>query len=163
MNRGILAGILDVIPSYAAILICFDPLVTDGEEVTSKLEEIILSRTPSEERTIEKRIIEIPVAYGGEYGPDLDAVAAHTGLSKEEVIRLHSEPEYPVYMIGFLAGFPYLGGMNPALATPRLATPRLSVPAGSVGIAEGQTGIYSVESPGGWQIIRRTPLELYNP
>ncbi|MBO4235363.1 MAG: 5-oxoprolinase subunit PxpB [Firmicutes bacterium] len=158
-----LPGILDIVPSYAAILICFDISVTNGETIKDSLEEIILSNPSSENREFEKRVIEIPVVYGGEYGPDLETVATHTGLSTDEVIRLHSEPEYPVYMIGFLAGFPYLGGLNPALETPRLESPRLSVPAGSVGIADKQTGIYPVESPGGWQIIGRTDTKLYDP
>ena len=160
---GRLSGILDIIPSYAAILLCFDPLITDGEEVKNALEKIISSTTSSVHNEIKKNIVEIPVVYGDEFGPDLETVSSHTGLSPKDVIRLHSEREYPVYMIGFLAGFPYLGGMNPSIATPRLASPRLSVPSGSIGIADGQTGIYSVESPGGWQIIGRTPLRLYDP
>jgi KipI family sensor histidine kinase inhibitor len=109
-----------------------------------------------------KQVVEIPVAYGGEYGPDLGEVARAHNISEEEVIKLHSEPEYPIYMLGFVAGFPYLGGMNKAIATPRKKSPRLKIEAGSVGIAGEQTGIYSVESPGGWQIIGRTPLKLYD-
>ena len=161
--EGKIPGVLDIVPSYAAILLRFDPLITDGETIKNTLEEILISNPSSAAHKSQRRVIEIPVVYGGEYGPDLEAVAEHTGLSTEEVIRLHSEPEYPVYMIGFLAGFPYLGGLNPALATPRLASPRLSVPAGSVGIADKQTGIYPVESPGGWQIIGRTDAKLYDP
>ena len=163
MAEGKLSGVFDVIPSYAAILLCFDPLVTDGETIKNEVEEIILNNISKERISHDKNITEIPVMYGGEYGPDLENVSKHTGLSQEEIIRLHSEPLYPVYMIGFLAGFPYLGGMNPSIATPRLDTPRLSVPEGSVGIAGNQTGIYPIDSPGGWQIIGRTPLKLYNP
>ena len=163
MAEGKLSGVFDVIPSYAAILLCFDPLVTDGETIKNEVEEIILNNISKERLSHDKNIIEIPVMYGGKYGPDLENVSKHTGLSQEEIIRLHSETLYPVYMIGFLAGFPYLGGMNPSIATPRLDTPRLSVPAGSVGIAGHQTGIYPIDSPGGWQIIGRTPLKLYNP
>ena len=161
--EGKIPGVLDIVPSYAAILLRFDPLITDGETIKNTLEEILISNPSSAAHKSQRRVIEIPVVYGGEYGPDLEAVAEHTGLSTEEVIRLHSEPEYPVYMIGFLAGFPYLGGLNPALATPRLASPRLSVPVGSVGIPDKQTGIYPVESPGGWQIIGRTDAKLYDP
>ncbi|MBQ7245489.1 MAG: 5-oxoprolinase subunit PxpB [Firmicutes bacterium] len=163
MAEGKLSGVFDVIPSYAAILLCFDPLVTDGETIKNEVEEIILNNFSKELLSHDKNIIEIPVMYGGEYGPDLENVSKHTGLSQEEIIKLHSEPLYPVYMIGFLAGFPYLGGMNPSIATPRLDTPRLSVPEGSVGIAGLQTGIYPIDSPGGWQIIGRTPIKLYDP
>ena len=108
------------------------------------------------------RVVEVPVVYGGEFGPDLDFVSLHTRLPVEEVIRLHSGGEYPVYMIGFTPGFPYLGGMDGRLASPRLETPRTRIPMGSVGIAGEQTGIYPQESPGGWRIIGRTPLRLFD-
>jgi len=106
-------------------------------------------------------VVEIPVCYGGEYGPDLAVVAAHTGLTPEEVIQLHSAAEYRVHAIGFSPGFPYLGGLPPRLNTPRRATPRPSVPAGSVGIGSAQTGVYPVASPGGWNLIGRTPRALF--
>jgi inhibitor of KinA len=109
------------------------------------------------------RRITIPVVYGGDYGPDLGYVAKFHGLSEEQVVKLHSEREYTVYMMGFVAGFPYLGEVSDEIATPRLETPRLKVPAGSVGIAEKQTGIYPCEAPGGWRIIGRTPIKLFNP
>ena len=108
-------------------------------------------------------MIEIPTAYGGEFGPDLELVAQHNNLSAAEVVQIHSDTRYLIYMIGFMPGFPYLGGMSPRIATPRKTTPRLKLPAGSVGIAGNQTGIYPAESPGGWQIIGRTPLELFRP
>jgi KipI family sensor histidine kinase inhibitor len=107
--------------------------------------------------------VEIPVCYGLEYGPDLDAVAAHCGLSPDEVIARHTAAEYRVYMLGFSPGFPYLGGLDPNIAAPRRETPRIKVPAGSVGIAGMQTGIYPLESTGGWQIIGRTPMRLFDP
>lgn len=107
--------------------------------------------------------VEIPVCYGGAFGPDLEDVARHNGLTPEEVVRIHSGTEYFAYMLGFLPGFPYLGGMSKRIAAPRKQTPRLKVPAGSVGIAGSQTGIYSLESPGGWQLIGRTPLALFRP
>jgi len=109
------------------------------------------------------RLGEIPTLYGGEYGPDIGAVAQHNGISEAEVISIHSGADYLVYMMGFLPGFPYLGGMSERIATPRLQTPRPSIPAGSVAIAERQTGIYPVESPGGWRIIGRTPVRLFDP
>jgi inhibitor of KinA len=105
----------------------------------------------------------VPTVYGGEFGPDLSNVARFHSLTEEEVTRIHSEIEYIVYMIGFIAGFPYMGKVPDPIATPRLETPRLKIPAGSVGIAGNQTGIYPCESPGGWQIIGRTPSKLFNP
>lgn len=164
IGTGKLHGVLDVIPSYSAILVVFDLSITDGEIIKDSLQDILeesLNRSVSSDSS--KHIVEIPVLYGGEYGPDLETVSTHSGLSPEDIIAIHTAPEYPVYMIGFLAGFPYLGGMDSRIATPRLDSPRLSVPEGSVGIADRQTGIYPVETPGGWQIIGRTPLKLYNP
>ena len=105
----------------------------------------------------------LPVAYGGEFGPDLSFVSKHTGLTGEEVIKIHTGTDYLIYMLGFTPGFPYLGGMDSRLATPRLATPRTKIPAGSVGIAASQTGIYPVQSPGGWQLIGQTPVKLFEP
>jgi inhibitor of KinA len=108
-------------------------------------------------------MVEIPVCYGGAFGPDLAFVAQHAQLTPDEVVARHSAPNYLVHMIGFTPGFPYLGGLDERLATPRLASPRAQVPAGTVGIAGAQTGIYSVPTPGGWQLIGRTPLQLFNP
>lgn len=110
----------------------------------------------------EPRIVEIPVCYGSAFGPDLDYVATHSGLSKEAVIQLHSKATYRIYAIGFAPGFCYLGGLDQALHVPRLTTPRLHVPAGSVGLAGSQTGVYPLPSPGGWQLIGRTPLRLFD-
>ena len=106
--------------------------------------------------------VEIPVLYGGPWGPDLEEVAAHCGMTPEQVIEAHSAPCYRIYMLGFTPGFPYLGGMDPRLATPRRKEPRIRIPAGSVGIAGSQTGVYPIESPGGWQLIGRTPLRLFD-
>src|SRR5262249_55828790 len=111
----------------------------------------------------ESRTIDIPVCYGGECGPDLEDVARHTGLAPAEVIARHSAVTYLVYFLGFSPGFPYLGGLAPELATPRLSAPRKRVPAGSVAIGGRQTGVYPVESPGGWRIIGRTDLRLFDP
>ena len=109
------------------------------------------------------RTIDIPVVYGGADGPDLEAVARHTGLSPEEVVKRHSGGQYVVYFIGFMPGFAYMGGLAPELATPRHAEPRVSIPAGSVGIGGEQTGIYPLASPGGWQLLGRTSLPLFDP
>ena len=116
----------------------------------------------NESKSFSREIVEIPVFYGGELGPDLDFVANYNQLSSEEVVKIHSSEEYLIYMIGFTPGFPYVGGMSEKIATPRLQTPRTKIPAGSVGIAANQTGIYPVESPGGWQLIGRTPLQLFD-
>jgi len=105
----------------------------------------------------------IPVCYGGEFGPDIAFVAAHNHIGTDDVIRLHSEPSYPIYMLGFSPGFPFLGGLSEKLHTPRLTSPRTRVPAGSVGIANNQTGIYPIASPGGWQLIGRSPVRLFDP
>lgn len=154
-------GIIEAVPTYRSILIFYDPSKTSFE----RLQHEILN--------IEKRLgeviipppetIEIPVAYGGEYGPDIDFVAQHNHLTLEEVINIHTSGTYLIYMLGFTPGFPFLGGLSERLFTPRLKTPRAVVPAGSVGIANNQTGIYPIDSPGGWQIIGRTPIKLYNP
>ncbi len=157
---GRLTGIVETVPTYCSLMIVYDPLALGYDELREKLAAIIDGMKLADEG--KRQVVEIPVVYGGEYGPDLEEVADAHGMTAEEVIRLHSAPEYPVYMLGFVAGFPYLGGMDERLATPRKKSPRLKIAAGSVGIAGGQTGIYSVESPGGWQIIGRTPLKLYD-
>jgi inhibitor of KinA len=109
------------------------------------------------------RVVEIPTAYGGVFGPDLAFVAGHNGLTEDEVVAIHAGTDYLVYMMGFSPGFTYLGGMSERIAAPRLETPRTAIPAGSVGIAQQQTGIYPVESPGGWRLIGRTPVTLFDP
>lgn len=153
-------GIVEMIPTYCSLLIQYDPMELRYGQLRDRLEALVTQL--DEVEMPPKQVVEIPVAYGGEYGPDLGEVARVHNISEDEVIKLHSEPEYPIYMLGFVAGFPYLGGMNKAIATPRKKSPRLKIEAGSVGIAGEQTGIYSVESPGGWQIIGRTPLKLYD-
>ncbi len=158
--KGEIKGLGELVPTYCALLINYDPLVLGYDELAAKLEE--LSQNLVIKSDSDRQVVEIPVAYGGEYGPDLAEVAAAHGMTEQQVIDIHSQPEYPIYMLGFVAGFPYLGGMSPEIATPRKESPRLKIEAGSVGIAGSQTGIYSVESPGGWQIIGRTPLKLYD-
>ena len=160
LEREKIVGIEEMIPTYCSLLIQYDPLKLRYDQLREKLETLA-----GQLDTVEmppKQVVEIPVAYGGEFGPDLAEVARCHNMTEAEVIKLHSAPEYPIYMLGFVAGFPYLGGMDKSLATPRKASPRLKIAAGSVGIAGEQTGIYSVESPGGWQIIGRTPLKLYD-
>ena len=154
-------GVREYIPTYRSLLVQYDPaeilfleLIEQIKQLESQLEAAAIP---------EPRIVEIPVVYGGEFGPDLEFVATHNNLSQEEVIALHTGRDYLVYMLGFTPGFCYLGGMSEQLETPRLATPRTRIPAGSVGIAGKQTGIYPIDSPGGWQLIGRTPLRLFDP
>lgn len=155
------AGLVDLVPTYRSLLVYYDPMRTlraDLEREIAALEAGlgVVERPPA-------RIVEMPTLYGGEFGPDLPFVAGHAQLSADEVIRIHAESDYLVHMMGFTAGFPYLGGMSARIATPRLKTPRTRIPAGSVGIAQQQTGIYPTESPGGWQIIGRTPVRIFDP
>ena len=158
-----LPGLKETVASYCALLLSFDPLVTDGSALRRSLTPLLEKGFEGGAAEEEGRLVRIPVCYGGAFGEDLGFVARHAGMTEEEVIALHSGTIYPVYMIGFTAGFPYLGGLDPRLETPRLETPRTLVPAGSVGIAGMQTGVYSVASPGGWQLIGRTPLKIYDP
>lgn len=153
------AGLIEWLPTYAALTIYYDPLVLNYSDVEQWLSQRVGSLIATQSQSA--RLIEVPVIYGGEFGPDLDFVAQHHGLTTDEVIRLHTEREYHLFMLGFTPGFPYLGELDDRIATPRLESPRLRVPAGSVGIAARQTGIYPVESPGGWRIIGRTSLKLF--
>ncbi len=155
-------GILEMVPTYRSLCIYYDPLRLTLKDLKTKISQIEheLERA---KKTPPARVLEIPVVYGGEYGPDLGFVAGSLGLSEEEVIHIHSGRDYLIYMCGFSPGFSYLGSLDKRIATPRLETPRIRVPAGSVGIAEGQTGIYPLESAGGWRLIGRTPLKLFHP
>jgi KipI family sensor histidine kinase inhibitor len=161
IERQRVPGIVDLVPTYRSLLVQYDATATSPDALQEKLSQIEASvgKRPSE-RT---RVVHLPTLYGGEYGPDLKFVAENAGLTVEEVVRIHSGVDYLVYMMGFTPGFPYLGGMAPELAAPRLETPRVQTPAGSVGIAESQTGVYPLASPGGWRIIGRTPLRLFDP
>ena len=154
-------GIVDMIPSFCALLINYDPRVLSYKEITKRITKLM----NLEMRVIqsEKTIYEIPVCYGGEFGKDLPFIAANAGISEEEVIRIHSGRDYLIYMLGFMPGFPYLGGLDEKIHTPRLENPRLKIQAGSVGIGGAQTGIYPMDSPGGWQLLGQTPVPTYNP
>lgn len=161
IEKADIPGVVESVPTYRSLLVYFEPLQTSAPEVRETICNLLQSLASSE--LPRRRVIEIPVTYGGEFGPDLELVASHNNLSAAEVVRIHRSARYLIYMIGFMPGFPYLGGMSPEIATPRKTTPRLKIPAGSVGIAGTQTGIYPAESPAGWQIIGRTPLELFHP
>jgi inhibitor of KinA len=155
------ARIRNLHPGYTSLLVDFDPLAVSHEEIATVIE--LLASADLLQSTDSSPVVAIPVCYDAEYGPDLADVATHTGLSIDEVIRLHSSATYRVSFLGFTAGFAYLGGMPEALHTPRLATPRRTVAAGSVGIAGSQTGVYPAETPGGWKLIGRTPLRMFDP
>lgn len=153
--------LIEYIPAFTTITVLYDAVTLTYYEVCQKIMGVVSQLT--ETRTIEQRVVDIPVCYGGEMGPDLAYVARVNGLTPDEVIQIHSSRYYIVYMIGFAPGFPYIGGMSERIATPRKEIPRLKIPARSVGIAGLQTGIYPISTPGGWQLIGRTPIELFRP
>lgn len=160
--------IQEMIPAYTTLTVLYDAVQLLEEGILNPAQAVIetLQACVAVDLNIQAtttKIIDIPVCYGGEYGPDLEEVASYHQLSVEEVIKRHSTPHYLIYMLGFAPGFPYLGGLDESIATPRKKTPRLKIEAGSVGIAGSQTGIYPIETPGGWQIIGRTPLTLFQP
>jgi len=162
LSRENLCGVVETIPAYCSLLVVYDPL----RAAPRALAQAIIGLCDFDDAAdagAPRPVIEIPVVYGGNTGPDLETVAACHGLTSEEVVRLHSGSTYRVYMIGFTPGFPYMGELPQALDTPRRETPRTHIPKGSVAIAQRQTGIYPVVSPGGWQIIGHTPLELFDP
>ncbi|MFC5447551.1 5-oxoprolinase subunit PxpB [Paenibacillus aestuarii] len=169
-------GMIEYIPAFTSVTVVYDPVQIFMSEnkkphagefrypydyVEQQLRQILASIREAAAAT--PRIVEIPVCYGGEFGVDLAYVASLNGLSEDEVIEIHASGEYLVYMLGFAPGFPYLGGMDKRIAAPRKMTPRLAIPAGTVGIAGEQTGVYPIETPGGWQLIGRTPLSLFLP
>lgn len=161
LQQANLPGVRELAPSYRSLLVVFDPLTIAPEKLKAAITDV--AARPGGSELPQAKLITVPVFYGGDYGPDLEWVAGHLGISTEEVIRLHTETVYRVYMIGFTPGYPYMGELPAGLAVPRRSTPRTRVPKGSVGMAQRQTGIYPVESPGGWQIIGWTPIELFDP
>lgn len=168
--RAELPGIVDVVPAYASVLVRYEPAAWAGKrraphlELAAALESHLQTRgRAARDRVGRTRERVIPVVYGGAYGPDLDEVARHCGSTHDDVVRRHCGATYRVAFLGFAPGFPYLLGLDPALATPRRSTPRTRVEPGSVGIAGAQTGVYPLATPGGWQIIGRTPRRLFDP
>jgi KipI family sensor histidine kinase inhibitor len=161
LERNPFPGLGEAVPSYRSLLVHYNPLRLSSKEVEAFVSETL--RQCEETPPLEPRLVEIPTVYGGEFGPDIEFVAWYRCLSIEKVVQFHSEAIYTVYMLGFSPGFPYLGVLPEAISTPRLSTPRKSVPAGSVGIAGRQTGIYPISTPGGWQLIGRTPVTLFDP
>lgn len=157
-------GLVEVVPGYTTVTVYYDPIkmksMSPYEKVVTLLKNQLLNKNIVNKDT--SNIVTIPVCYGGKYGPDLSYVADFHQLSEQEVIEIHTRTEYLVYMIGFAPGFPYLGGMPKKISTPRKDTPRVKIPAGSVGIGGEQTGVYPIDSPGGWQLIGQTPIKLFD-
>ena len=160
LDRARPEWIVDCIPTYCTILVLYDALRVESQGVEGWIEKALsgVVETPAESRRVT-----IPVWYHASVGPDLESLAESKGLTPEQVVEIHTGSEYLVYMLGFKPGFPFMGGLDERLWAPRLATPRLTVAAGSVGIGGKQTGIYSITSPGGWRILGRTPLRLFDP
>ena len=155
--------IKDIYPTYNSLVINYDNLTIDYQALKKKIESLIFEIIDNYDKNVSNdKVLEIPVKYGGEFGPDLKIMSKTLNISEERIINIHSSAIYRIYMIGFMPGFPYLGGLDERISFPRLSTPRIKVPAGSVGIAGKQTGIYPFESPGGWNIIGRTELSLFD-
>ncbi len=161
LNISSLDGIIETVPAYSTLLVYYDPLILSFTQLKNDL-HIKISQMENV-RSKKPRQVEVPVLYGGEHGPDLEFVASHCNLRVDQVIRIHSERTYTVFMMGFTPGFPYMGKLDDAIVTPRMETPRTRVAAGTVAIAGSQTGIYPIDSPGGWRLIGRTSLRLFNP
>lgn len=155
--------IVAVVPTYRSLSVLFDPLQISRRALINSIDALVQLLPEQDNQMIGANLVIIPTLYGGEAGPDIEFVASHNHYSIEQVISIHSSVSYQIYMMGFTPGFPYLGGMSERIAAPRLSTPRTKIPAGSVGIAGTQTGLYPQSSPGGWQIIGRTPLKVFNP
>jgi len=160
-RRGDAEGIVEVVPAYTTVAILYDPRKTRRDRVESLVRRL-LSEAPSISSSMKPQRFRIPVVYGGVYGPDLEEVARMVGLSPDEVVEIHTSRSYVCYMLGFTPGFIYLGEVDERIAVPRLPRPRTQVAAGSVGIAGRQTGVYGIDSPGGWRIIGRTPLRMFD-
>ena len=156
-----IAGVVDMIPSFCGLLINYDPRVISYSQMKKRLEKLL--QLDVQTSVTATKIFEIPVCYGKEYGTDIENIAKLAKLTEKEVIEIHSSKDYLIYMLGFLPGFSYLGGLDERIHTPRLANPRLKIFAGSVGIGGSQTGIYPLDSPGGWQLLGMTPVKTYDP
>jgi inhibitor of KinA len=160
LDRDSIKGVKELVPSYRSVMIVYAPFEITLPCLRERIERLLGDSYDSP--LPEPRTLEVPVVYGGRFGPDLESVAAFHQISPEEVIRHHTQPLYRVYMIGFIPGYPYMGEVQEAIATPRRETPRVAVPQGSVAIAQRQTGIYAAQSPGGWHVLGWTPLKFFD-
>ena len=160
IEKSHIKGVVELLPAYSSLMVFYDPEQTGYEKVRRKIVQLKPSKNLKNEQ---KKLIEIPCCYEREFAPDLDDIARETGLSTEEIISIHCGRDYRIYMLGFLPGFVYLGGLDKRIAVPRLKTPRKKITAGSVGIGGEQTGIYPLDSPGGWRLIGSTPIDMYDP
>ena len=154
-------GVIETVPAYTTLLVHYDPLILSFTQIKNHMRAGIAQVEETNSR--KPRRVQVPVRYGGDYGPDLEFVASHCGFQVEDVIRIHAKRIYTIFMMGFTPGFPYMGKLDDAIVIPRLQTPRTRVPTGTVAIAGSQTGIYSIDSPGGWRLIGWTPLRLFSP
>jgi len=161
IRSAAIPGIMEWTPTYRSLLVLYDPLILPIGDLRRRLET--LEEGLRQAALPEPGLTRIPVLYGGRHGPDLESVAEFHHTSPDEIIRLHCSRPYLIYLIGFMPGFPYMGALPEGLVTPRLKTPRVAVPAGTVAIAQKQTGIYPMESPGGWQLLGRTPVRMFDP
>ena len=161
INASPLPGVIETVPAYGTLLVHYNPVLLSFVRIKNYLHEKLAQ--VHDNITRKRKQVEVPVKYGGEQGIDLESVARHCQLQVEDIIRIHTEKIYTVFMMGFTPGFPYMGKLNDAIIMPRLEMPRTRVPAGTVAIAGSQTGIYSIDSPGGWQLIGWTPLQLFDP
>ncbi len=167
LDHAHISGVTDRVPAFTSLVVHYDPVRAPGPQNTSPYDRIVSAiqraiSDLSESEVPPARVVEIPVCYGGELGPDLEDVAGKHGLTPDDVVRIHAAGDYLVYMVGFMPGFAYLGGLSGELSTPRRASPRTAVPAGTVGIGGDQTGVYPLVSPGGWNLIGRTPVKIFD-
>ena len=158
-----IVGVTEIMPTYRSVMVYFDPIIVSRAEMAEIVEQCLQQLDCETLPLPPRRIIRIPVCYGGVFGPDMDYVVRHTGLTEQEVVKVHTSRTYLAYMLGFTPGFPYLGDLPETLIVPRLSKLRAKIPEGSVGIAGSQTGFYTVQSTGGWRLIGRTPVKAFNP
>lgn len=161
LQKGKIRGVTECVPTFVSLTVYFDPVVITAKKLIKKIKQTADSY--KEEGNAKKRVFLIPVCYEGEFAPDLKDVAEHNKLTEKEVVDIHTGRDYLIYMLGFLPGFPYLGGLDERICCPRLDSPRTKIPPGAVGIGGEQTGIYPLASPGGWRLIGQTPIKPYDP